>query len=39
MANSTNSVTGWAGVTNDWGADKEAFHDVPWAWATASFKA
>jgi cytochrome c oxidase subunit 3 len=26
----TNAVTGWDGVIDDWSADKEAFHSVPW---------
>jgi cytochrome c oxidase subunit 3 len=26
----TNAVTGWDGVIDDWSADKEAFHGVPW---------
>ena len=25
-----NTVTGWDGVIDDWSADKEAFHGVPW---------
>jgi cytochrome c oxidase subunit 3 len=26
----TNAVAGWDGVIDDWSADKEAFHSVPW---------
>ena len=26
----TNAVTGWDGAVEDWSADKEAFHGVPW---------
>jgi len=30
MAGSSNAITGWDGVVQDWGADKEAFSGVPW---------
>jgi cytochrome c oxidase subunit 3 len=26
----SNAVTGWQGAVEDWSADKEAFHGVPW---------